>query len=188
MGACMLCARMLVLAAVPLLVVACGSMWGGSASSGSDAKAAPAKPSVSALEAPVNGIAGSVVNGYVRFNARAGGVNMLAHLTGLPPGSYKIVIHAHGLCNSPNGFSAGPPWAPDGMKPPIADRVVMASVEGRADLTMRIDGLALEGPQSIEGKSVIVHESTARTLEAEPGVRNGRIACGVIGPVNYFSF
>ncbi len=104
------------------------------------------------------------------------------------PGSYKVVIHANGLCNSPNGFSAGPPWAPEGMKPPLPNRVVMATTDGNAELTVRIDGLALEGPQSIEGKAVVVHDASARSLEAQPGVPNGRVACGVIGPLHFISF
>ncbi len=38
------------------------------------------------------------------------------------------------------------------------------------------------------GKSVVVHDGATGSLEAQPGVRNNRVACGVIGTVKPLGF
>lgn len=135
------------------------------------------------LDAPLGPIGGSAADGSVRFIARADGVTMLVSLAGVAPGQYRVLVHANGNCSSRNGFSAGPPWSPPGAVPPLPERMpaMTANSEGSGTMTARIANVALDGPNGLMGKSVIVHEADARSFEAQPGVPNGRIACGVIG-------
>jgi Cu/Zn superoxide dismutase len=49
--------------------------------------------------------------------------------------------------------------------------------------TIRLPGYRIEGPDGIMGRSVVVHAGAQGSLEAQPGVPNDRIACGVIGPL-----
>ena len=46
--------------------------------------------------------------------------------------------------------------------------------------TVRIPGLVLDGPAGISGKSLVVHQGLYGSLDAQPGVPNNRVACGVI--------
>lgn len=137
---------------------------------------------VSALEAPLRSIGGSAVTGSVRFSARADGVTVIAQIHGSPGAQYRLAVHANGNCSSPNGFSAGPPLPPPGASA-VDARPFTANTEGNASQTVRLPGYTLDGPQAIEGKSVVVHEGTRGSLEAQPDRPNDRVACGVIGPL-----
>jgi len=108
---------------------------------------------------------------------------MQVHLTGLRTGPYRIVIHTNGNCTSPNGFSAGPPWIPTGASPQTIARMQDAVMVGDNAFSMveRISGVWLDGADPLIGKSVVVHAGSQGSLEAQPGVRNDRVACGVIG-------
>ena len=41
-------------------------------------------------------------------------------------------------------------------------------------------GIRIDGADGIRGKSVVVHRGATGSLDAEPGVPNNRVACGVI--------
>ena len=140
------------------------------------------------LEAPLRPLPGSALQGSVRFVSRHGGVMMLVSLNGLPPGQYRVMVHANGNCSSPNAFSAGPPWY-GASGSPMIDRVplVTTNTEGTAIATFRLAGVTLEqGPNALRGRSVVVHDGAGASLDAQPDVRNARIACGLIGPLNTF--
>jgi Cu-Zn family superoxide dismutase len=128
---------------------------------------------------------GSAANGAVGFAQYPGNVAMDVSIYGLRVGPYRVVIHTAGNCSSPNGFSAGPPWSPPGVEPPLDRQVgrLVMSADNSSEVSMRLTGVTLDGPNSIMGRSVVVHEGAEGSLEAVPGVRNGRVACGVIGPV-----
>lgn len=137
---------------------------------------------ISGLEASLVPIAGSAATGSARFVARGESSTMLVQINGLPPGRFRILVHASGNCSSPNGFSAGPPWSPAGASAPLYDRlpILTPNTEGTGTLTVRLPGVLL---RDLEGKSVVVHDSATGPFTAEPDVRNDRIACGVIGPL-----
>jgi len=128
---------------------------------------------------------GSVAGGNVRIVPRDDGIALTVYVTGIPPGQFRIVFHANGNCSSPNAFSAGPPWSPPGVD---AARLPMlaSSSDGTALLSVRVRGYKLDGPDGLLGKAVVLHEATS-PLDAQPGVPNGRLACGVIGPLRTFS-
>ncbi len=137
------------------------------------------------LEASLRAVGGSVADGSVRFVPRGDGVTMLVQIGGVPPGLYRVLVHANGNCSSPNGFSAGPPWSPPGAAAPLAERapVVTVGSEGTAGMTVHIAGIAVDGPNGLTGKSVVLHEGLIGRLDAAPDIPNGRLACGVIGPL-----
>ena len=142
--------------------------------------------SVEAAMAPVGN---NAATGVVKFNPTGSGVAMLVHITGLLRMEYRVVIHSNGNCSSPNGFAAGPPWIPPGAVEHATAGVPPAWSSGDySALTMvvRIAGLRVDGPNSLAGKAVILHAGAKGSLDAEPGVPNNRIACGVVGPVRSF--
>lgn len=137
------------------------------------------------LEASLRAVGGSAADGSVRFVPRGDGVTMLVQIGGVPPGLYRVLVHANGNCSSPNGFSAGPPWSPPGAAASLADRVPVVTVgnESTAGMTVHIAGIAVDGPNGLTGKSVVLHEGSIGRLDAAPDIPNGRLACGVIGPL-----
>jgi len=143
----------------------------------------PEASGITGLEARVSPMNGSAATGSVRFVSRTEGSTMLVQISGLAPGSYRVVVHATGNCSSPNGFSAGPPWSPEVSTTPLSDRmpVISTNSAGTATMTVRLPEVPL---QALLGKSVVLHDSINGPFTAEPGTRNDRIACGVLGPMH----
>jgi Cu-Zn family superoxide dismutase len=164
------------------LAVACAGVLASCADDRGSAKAVPA-PIIGATLRPTGG---GTVNGLVTFEQAAGGLKANATIYTNRQGQWRVVVHDSGVCTSPNGFSAGPPFiVPGGTQPSL---VVMTTTEDGIGIDTRLlPGLAFDGPSGIVGKSVIVHYGATGTLEAEPGVRNNRTACGVIGVVKPFA-
>ena len=150
------------------------------------ASAAPVTKAVAAL----NPTKDSKVSGDVTFTKVEGGVHVVAHVSGLAAGSHGFHVHEFGDCSAPDGSAAGGHFNPTGHKhgaPGDADRHAgdLGNVEAGADGTATLDvvdkTLALEGPESILGRGLIVH-ANADDLKTQPtGNAGGRLACGVIG-------
>ncbi len=156
-------------AAIVLALAACAS----------DDSAKKQVPNIGARMTP---LAGGVGHGLVTFRPYDGGLTVVAGVGGFSAGSYRIVVHTTPVCTSPNGFSAGPPFVPAGATAPVAIPIRMWE-QGTATLTIRVPGIALAGPTGVEGKSLVLHASESGPLDAQPGVPNDRVACGVIGPI-----
>lgn len=139
----------------------------------------------SGLTARLTPLGGSAAVGAIGFAQFQNNVAMTLTISGLRVGRYRVVIHETGNCSSPNGFSAGPPWSPPGVEPPLETQVrsFVMSNDQTSEVSLRLTGVTLDGVNSIMGRSVVIHEGAEGSLEAVPGVRNGRAACGVIGPV-----
>ena len=135
-------------------------------------------PPGTAVGARLQSKGGSALKGLVVFKPRAGGVTMVISLQDIAPGPYRVAVHTTGNCSSPNTFSAGPPWTPAGGTAQVYN--VAAGNNNLVMTTASLDGVALEGPNGVLGKSVVVHYGLASPLTAQPGVPNDRIACGVI--------
>ena len=140
------------------------------------AKKPPPDPGVGARLRPISG---SAITGLVTFQPYAGGVTVAASFYAGVTGNWLAVIHTTGICTSPNGFSAGPPWIPPGATEPPMIRMTTHDND-YASATMRLPGLTIDGPDGLRGKSVVVHLGTTGSLDAQPGVPNNRAACGVI--------
>ena len=142
--------------------------------------AAP-KAEVTVAEARFVPIGGSSLTGAAILHAYDGGVQMKVNFNGRGPGRYRVMIHATGNCSSPNGFSAGPPWAPPGV--PLAEEgFPILKNDDSASYVVRLAGYKLTGPDGVVGRSVVVHDNARGTIIARPDVPNDRIGCGVIGP------
>ena len=140
--------------------------------------AAAGPPGGGNVEARLVGTTGSVANGTAVLHDARGGVNIVIWLGGIAPGRYRVAIHASGNCSSPNAFSAGPPWAPPGVPPAV---VVVDLGDDTRTVTEHLAGYRVQGPDGVTGRSVVVHAGSSGPLEAQPGVPNNRVACGVIG-------
>jgi len=121
---------------------------------------------------------GSAVAGLILFRRREGGLTMVVQLHDVMVGPYRVAIHTTGNCSSPNAFSAGPPWALPGGIPQIYGGE--AGNGGLLMMTASLDGVSIDGPNGILAKSVVVHQGLAGPVDAQPGVPNNRVACGVI--------
>lgn len=156
----------------------------------------PAPPTAAPVEAPVTarailtGLNGSTVGGEVKFTATAAGVSIEAHVNGLTPGKHGFHIHEVGECAG-DGTSAGPHFNPTAAAHGGPDGEVLhagdmgnieADATGHAMVTMISKHVSLEAgvPNSIIGRSVIVHQDPDDLTSQPAGNAGPRIACGII--------
>ena len=140
--------------------------------------------------AVMNPTEGSKVAGVVSFTKDGKGVRVVAKIEGLSPGPHGFHIHEFGNCTSPEANSAGGHFNPTDMPhagPKSEKRHagdlgnLEADKNGVARLEWTDNVMVLEGPESIIGRSVIVH-AQADDLKTQPtGASGARVACGVIG-------
>jgi Cu-Zn family superoxide dismutase len=137
--------------------------------------------------APLISRNGSSVTGRVSFVQRGANVAVFATLFDLSPGPHSIYIHEGGNCSSDNAASAGPVWNVPGVGRGGNARSgdmpeLQASGEGLATLSVDLRGLSVGtgNASDIVGHSVVVHDGFVRDPQAQYGVPNGRVACGVI--------
>lgn len=138
------------------------------------------KPKPVNIGARLQPIGGSSGRGLVTFKPYDNGLTLVADVGGFSGGPYRFVIHTTPVCTSPNGFSAGPPLLLPGTGAPIVVPVTIATDQGTATLSTRVPGITLA---MVDGKSLVLHASEMGPLDAQPGVRNDRVACGVIGQI-----
>ncbi|MEW6734825.1 MAG: superoxide dismutase family protein [Acidobacteriota bacterium] len=133
---------------------------------------------------------GNQVRGIVTFTKTGDKVRMVAELEGLPAGAHGFHIHEYGDCSAADANSAGNHFNPAG-KPhsaPTAEQRhlgdlgnIQADASGHARLEWNDPVIKLEGPNSIIGRSVVVH-AKADDLKSQPsGEAGARVACGAIG-------
>ena len=133
---------------------------------------------------------GQKVEGTVTFTKVENGVRVQAHIHGLTPGKHGFHIHEFGDCSSPDGSSAGghfnpamaPHAGPESHKRHVGDLGnIEADEKGHATHDVIDAQLRFDGPTSILGRGLIIHEK-ADDLKSQPsGDAGGRISCGVIG-------
>lgn len=133
---------------------------------------------------------GNTVTGTVTFTGTAEGVRVVADLSGLTPGKHGFHIHEFGDCSSPDGLSAGGHFNPSGsMHGAPADQVrhagdmgnLEADASGKAHLEYVDPHMSFDGPNSILGRSVIIHAKEDDMKTQPTGNAGARIGCGVIG-------
>lgn len=139
------------------------------------------------VEALLQRAGGGPWQGTVKFTDRGNGVLVTLYASNILPGTYRLAIHANGNCSSPNFFSAGPPWAPPGSTKPAAELMpeIHTNSDGDTLATFQVPGLHIAGDNSLQGRSVVLHWGRVAS-DTQPGVRNDRALCGVIGPVHSF--
>jgi Cu/Zn superoxide dismutase len=176
-----LAGRLAALAAA-LLAAACSSTATGPLEA---PKGATPVPGVEAVLIPKNG---SAAQGDVKIMQRADVLWVLVSLNNLVPGPYRVVVHERDNCSSPNAFSAGRAWAPPGDPRNPAELLPVVSVGAQAhgQMTYRLHGVKLSGPDSLEGRSILVYAGSATPPPLAPDVPNQVVLCGGLGKIRSF--
>ncbi len=149
------------------------------------------KPSkVTTAVAVVHALGDNKVKGKVTFTKKDDGVEIVAELTGLTPGEHGFHVHEFGDCSMADGKCAGghfnptgaPHGGPDDAKRHVGDLGNITADDSGKAIYKRVDKLiALHGPNSIIGRSVIIH-AKADDMKTQPtGDAGDRIGCGTIG-------
>jgi Cu-Zn family superoxide dismutase len=130
--------------------------------------------------AQLRAIGGSAVNGKVRVVDRGDGAMVTVAAFNLPIGEFRVAIQQNPNCTSPNGFSAGPAWAPPASrrKPDDLLPTLYAGENGSAQASVQVAGLRATGANGVAGRSVVIYAGR-KVTDARPDVPNERIACGV---------
>lgn len=141
------------------------------------------------LVAKLNPASDSKVMGTVTFTAAGDETQVMIDITGLTPGQHGFHIHEKGDCSDPKAASAGAHFNPGQSHhggPLTAIRHagdfgnVEADATGKVHLELKQKGMKMSGPESVVGKSIIVH-AKEDDLKTDPTGNSGdRVACGVI--------
>ena len=132
---------------------------------------------------------GQKVHGTVSFERKSGGVEVVATIEGLTPGTHGFHVHEVGDCSAPDASSAKGHFNPGGHPHGARDAAqrhegdlgnVTADASGKAEARLVDSKLALDGANSIVGKAVIVHEKADDFKTQPTGDAGGRVACGVV--------
>lgn len=150
----------------------------------------PPPPEPKRAEAILAPASKSKVKGTTTFVEVDGGVEITATVENLKPGEHGWHVHAKGDCSAPDATSAGDHFNPENTKhggPDAAEHHagdfgnLNAGKDGKATKTITMKGVTLgDGPTSLVGKSVIVHEKKDDLKSQPSGNAGARIACGVI--------
>ena len=133
---------------------------------------------------------GNDVHGTVRFTKVAGGVHVVAEVTGLTPGQHGFHVHEFGDASAADGAGAGGHFNPthEVHGAPMADHRhagdlgnLEADAGGHAVLDFVDAALALDGASSIIGRGLVVHASPDDLKSQPVGNAGKRVAVGVIG-------
>ncbi len=155
-----------------------------------EAEKSVAGAGVSRAVAVLHPTEGNTVRGMVWFTQEEEGVRVVAEVTGLSPGKHGFHIHEFGDCSDPQAKSAGghlnpthmPHGSPTAAKHHLGDLGNLeADEKGEAYLERVYPFLNLDGPHSIVGHAVIVHEKEDDLTSQPTGAAGARLACGVIG-------
>lgn len=146
------------------------------------------KQSATAVLAPTKG---NSVSGTVNFTQKGDIVLVEAKINGLKPnGTNGFHIHEKGNCSAADASSAGAHFNPGSSQHGGPGSTVRhggdlgnlkADANGYAQASLEVTGISLgTDPNSIIGRSVIVHAG-ADDLKSQPAGNSGaRVACGLI--------
>jgi Cu/Zn superoxide dismutase len=137
--------------------------------------------------AELRSIGGSAIFGKIRVIDRGDGASVLVSMMNVPPGDFRIAFTETPNCSSPNGFSAGAPWAPEGKDAHNLIPIQHVNTEDRVELSVRVPGMHTRGPNGVAGHSVVVY-SGPKVTDARPDVPNERMACGVFETAHRLQF
>lgn len=145
-------------------------------------------PSATAKLLPTKG---NRASGAVTFTQQANHVLVRANVTGLTPnGEHGFHVHEKGDCSASDAMSAGGHFNPGGMRHGnprsgvhhVGDMPnLKADANGVATLTWEeVHFTVTDGPDSIIGRSVVVHLNPDDYTSQPAGSSGPRIACGII--------
>lgn len=132
---------------------------------------------------------GQQAKGTVTFEKKPAGVEVSVQLEGLTPGTHGFHVHEKGDCSAPDAASAGGHFNPTSQPHAARDAPARhdgdlgnleADASGKVQVKLIDSKLKLDGPESILGKAVIVHEKADDYTTQPTGNAGGRVACGVV--------
>lgn len=145
-------------------------------------------PTQEVAAAQLSGAGG--ISGVVNFTAMGDGVHMVARVEGAQPGSHGFHLHQNGACDPPDFTSAGDHFNPTSSQhggpqgdPRHAGDFGNLEVgeDGTGNLELHLSGLTVaEGPNSVVGKAVLLHQGTDDLTSQPSGNSGARVACGVV--------
>jgi Cu-Zn family superoxide dismutase len=148
-----------------------------------------AKPATKAV-AVIHPLQQSGVQGVVTFIQERNGVRVIADITGLSPGKHGFHIHEFGDGTAQDGLSLGGHFnpgstihgGPDDQERHLGDLGNLeADKSGRAKYNRLDTRIALQGRNSIIGRSIVIKEKVDDYKTQPGGAAGQRIAFGVIG-------
>jgi Cu-Zn family superoxide dismutase len=172
-----------------LLVLLAPALWLGAAVHKKEADDEHAKmPEVKKAVCVIHGLGKNKVHGKVVFIMKEHKVEISGEIMGLTPGKHGFHVHEFGDCSSSDGMSAGthfdtnknPHGGPHDKKRHVGDLGnITADDNGKAIVKITDSVVALNGPHSIIGRSIIVHAKEDDLKDIASA--GARIGCGVIG-------
>lgn len=147
------------------------------------------KAPVSHASAEIKAASGSHVKGLVTFSQGIDGVKIVADVDGLTPGLHGFHIHEKGDCSAADGSSAGGHFnptqemhaSPDSPHRHVGDLGnITADSQGHGHYERLDTQISLNGPYSIIGKAIIVHEKADDFKTQPTGNAGARLGCGLI--------
>lgn len=135
---------------------------------------------------------GNAVSGTATFTQMGDQVLVEAEIKGLTPGLHGIHIHEKGDCSAPDATSAGghfnpagkPHGGPEGAERHAGDLGnLIADSYGTAILKVTVGGISIvkDAPNSVIGRSLIVHADPDDYKTQPTGNSGKRVACAIIG-------
>jgi len=136
---------------------------------------------------------GFTASGMVIFEKVEEGVKVTGRIEGLRPGDHGFHVHQYGDISADDGTSAGGHFNPGGQ--PHASREsahrhvgdlgnITADENGVAEFSFVDSELAMEGPDSIIGRGLIVHRDADDLTSQPTGAAGPRVGMAVIGVAN----
>jgi len=134
---------------------------------------------------------GSNAIGTVSFwDLGNGNVKVKVDMTGVPAGTHGFHVHEKGDCSAADGSSAGGHFNPTSMAHGSPSAMphhagdfgnVTADDKGEIHTTMTTKSISLgTGPDSVIGKSLVLHADRDDLTTQPSGNAGKRIACGVV--------
>ena len=150
----------------------------------------PLYKKISRATATIHPTEGNHTHGIVTFEEKSDGLHIHATITGLTPGNHGFHIHEYGDCNCADATCAGDHFNPThthhGSETSCSSHIgdlgnLTADTQGVASYKSINTHARLNGPHSIIGRAVIVHEKEDDLQSQPTGNAGARVGCGVIG-------
>ena len=136
---------------------------------------------------------GGELRGTAALAQNAQGTSVTVNVSGLPPGSYGIHLHATGKCEGPGFTTAGghfnPAMKQHGRDNPQGSHAgdlpnVVVGADGKGRIDYEIPGLRLaSGTEPLldaDGAAIVLHAGPDDYRTDPAGNSGARIACGVL--------